>query len=170
MSPATQGSGRKKSNCLKRKNRANFRDNCIRQGLAPIRAVSWPLHDVISLCVQNFVPAKEGSSTNPSVSQSRICSWVEVLPELVGGDHNVLPSCVRALALSIVAIGCDGRALICDAFEAQSSALRALQNAIGRPNIPLCDEVAAAIMCLFLADILHLIDIQGTALCLTRSY
>ncbi|KEZ38998.1 hypothetical protein SAPIO_CDS10361 [Scedosporium apiospermum] len=70
----------------------------------------------------------------------------EVLPELVGGDHNVLPSCVRALALSIVAIGCHGRALICDAFEAQSSALRALQNAIGRPNIPLCDEVAAAIM------------------------
>ncbi|KAH7119193.1 N-terminal fungal transcription regulatory domain-containing protein [Dactylonectria macrodidyma] len=125
-------------------------------GLAPTRAICWPLRDVISFCVQNFAPASELPllSDDPKVSQSRICgSWIEVLPELVGrGESNLLPLAIRALGASIAARGCDGWAPISDALEANCSALTTLQGALSRTRVSPSDELAAAVMCLFLSE------------------
>ncbi|KAH7131061.1 N-terminal fungal transcription regulatory domain-containing protein [Dactylonectria macrodidyma] len=121
------------------------------------RALSWPLSDIVSLCAQNFVPESELvlSSSNPTISQSRICgSWIEVLPSLIEkAEHrDLLSSAIKALGVSIVARGRDGRAPVSDALEAQGRALQALQDAIRHCAAPSFNALAAAMMCLYLSE------------------
>ncbi|KAH8800369.1 hypothetical protein F5884DRAFT_549580 [Xylogone sp. PMI_703] len=123
-----------------------------------VRPLSWPLCDVISLCAQNFIPENELSlsSNTSSLSQSRICgTWIEVLPSLAGnGGNEYLDSAIKALGISIVARGSEGRAPASDALEAQCSALQALQKNIKHASKSAFNELAAAIMCLFLSEML----------------
>ncbi|KAH7123214.1 N-terminal fungal transcription regulatory domain-containing protein [Dactylonectria estremocensis] len=123
------------------------------------RALSWPLSDIISLCAQNFVPESELvlSSSNPAVSQSRICgSWIEVLPSLIEKEEHqyLLHSAIKALGVSILARGRDGRAPVSDALEAQGGALQALQDAIRHCAAPCFNALAAAMMCLYISEIM----------------
>lgn len=126
--------------------------------LAITRPISWPLCDVISFCVQNFAPANELSlfAGNSRVPQFRVCgSWVQVLPELSGGrEENPLPSAIKALGVSIAARGCSGWAPIPDVLRARSQALADLQDAIRRNTVASSNELAAAVMCLFLSEVL----------------
>lgn len=120
--------------------------------------LSWPLCDVISLCAQNFVPANELPilSSEPARSQSRICgAWVEVLPDLAGRKGNeYLHSAIRAFGVSILARGFGSCVPISDVLEAQCTALHALQKFIQHNSTSSFNEIAAAIMCLFLSEML----------------
>jgi hypothetical protein len=123
-----------------------------------LRPLSWPLRDIISLCAQNFIPASELclSSSDPAITQSRICgSWVEVLPVLIDkGEKEYLNLAIRAFGASILASGCDGRAPVSDAVEAQCLALHSLQESIHQASASSFSEVAATIMCLFLSEVM----------------
>ncbi|KAF4778324.1 hypothetical protein HER10_EVM0003112 [Colletotrichum scovillei] len=126
----------------------------------PARALAWPLSDVLSLCIQNFVPANELGSMSGTAkpSQSRICgAWVEVLPGIVGTDgrhDGPLSSAIKALGISLMARGPKGRAPVHEAIAAHSSALKAvgclIPHANDDPNN--YNEISAAIMCLFLSE------------------
>lgn len=132
------------------------------------RPLTWPLCDVVSLCVQNFIPASElphlSSSTEPSLS--RICgAWMEVLPSLVGTpDDRFLSPAIVALGVSIVAKGHNGWAPIPDAFEARCVALRNLHVHIQQGYNSSFNTLAASMMCLFLAEV----RIWRRVLCATR--
>ncbi|KAH9240611.1 hypothetical protein K456DRAFT_1758677 [Colletotrichum gloeosporioides 23] len=162
-SPSSIASGQRK-----KRPRQNRRpnNNTSQKPIPPTRALTWPLSDVLSLCVQNFVPANElGSmSSNSALSQSRICgAWVEVLPALVGanGRHDgPLSSAIKALGISLIARGPSGRAPVHEAIAAHSSALKAVGRLIPHANDDpnKYDEISAAIMCLFLSEILHAFD------------
>ncbi|KZL79428.1 n-terminal fungal transcription regulatory domain-containing protein [Colletotrichum incanum] len=120
------------------------------------RALTWPVNDVLSLCVQNFVPSSElGSRTrDSSVSQSRICgAWIEELPELIGeGDDELLPCAIRALGTTLVARGRNGRAPISEAVRTQCLVLNILQHTINLRENSNHDRLAASIMCLYLSE------------------
>lgn len=122
-----------------------------------LRPLSWPLSDIVSLCAQNFIPANELalSSSELGNSQSRICgAWIEVLPTLINKREDyILHSAIRAFGTSILASGCDGRASVSEALEAQCEALHLLRGRIGQSNISSFNELAAAIMCLFLSEV-----------------
>lgn len=121
------------------------------------RPLSWPVCDVVSLCALNFIPAGElpyVSDLAPT-SLSRICgAWVGVLPSLLGTpDEHVLSPAIRALALSIVARGHDGRAPISDALEARCVALRVLHTTISHVSDRSFNSLAAAMMCLYMSEV-----------------
>ncbi|KAH8667685.1 hypothetical protein BGZ61DRAFT_461053 [Ilyonectria robusta] len=123
------------------------------------RTLSWPLSDIISLCAQNFVPECElvFASSNPAVSQSRICgSWIEVLPSLIQKEEHqhLLSLAIKALGVSIVARGSDGRAPVSDALEAQCGALHALRDTIRHYTSSSFNALAAAMMCLYLSEMM----------------
>ncbi|KAF3797949.1 hypothetical protein GCG54_00003848 [Colletotrichum gloeosporioides] len=159
-SPSSVASGQRK----KRPRQNRRPNNTSQKPIPPTRALTWPLSDVLSLCVQNFVPANElGSmSSNSALSQSRICgAWVEVLPGLIGGDgrhDGPLSSAIKALGISLVARGPSGRAPVHEAIAAHSSALKAVGRLIPHANDDPnnYDEISAAIMCLFLSEVCSL--------------
>ncbi|KZL76342.1 C6 zinc finger domain protein, partial [Colletotrichum tofieldiae] len=119
--------------------------------------LTWPLNDVLSLCVQNFVPISELSSSTKysGVSQSRICgAWIEELPELIGqGGDELLPCAIRALGTTLVARGRNGRAPISEAVQTQCLALNILQRTINIRGDSTHDRLAASIMCLYLSEV-----------------
>jgi hypothetical protein len=122
-----------------------------------VRPLTWPLRDIISLCIQNFVPSGEllRASSDPICTQSRICgSWVEVLPTLIGRaeDDYLLAPAIKAFGFSIAASGAAGRAPIPDALEAQCSALRVLQSTITNSKLSF-NALSSAIMCLCLSGV-----------------
>ena len=121
------------------------------------RQLSWPVCDVVSLCAVNFIPASELSyvSNFTSTSLSRICgAWVGVLPSLLSTpDEDFLFPAVKALGMSIVARGHDGRAPISDALEARCSALNVLHTTIGRAPDRSFNSLAAAMMCLYMSEV-----------------
>lgn len=122
-----------------------------------LRPLSWPLSDIVSLCAQNFIPANELSLSSSELanSQSRICgAWIEVLPTLVNKREDyILHSAIRAFGTSILASGSDGRATVSEALEAQCEALHFLRGRISQANTSSFNELAAAIMCLFLSEV-----------------
>ncbi|KAI3539241.1 hypothetical protein CABS03_12331 [Colletotrichum abscissum] len=161
-SPGSVASGQRK----KRARQSRTPNPASQRPKPPTRALTWPLSDVLSMCIQNFVPANElGSMSSTSKpSQSRICgAWVEVLPGIVGTDgrhDGPLSSAIKALGISLMARGPKGRAPVHEAIEAHSSALKAVGYLIPRANDDPNNytEISAAIMCLFLSEILHAFD------------
>ena len=125
--------------------------------LPPIRLLSWPLRDVISFCVQNFVPVPEHPllSDYPRRPRPQMCgAWVEALPELaIGGDAEPLPSAIKALGVTLAAFSQTTRAPIPDALEAQCAAIGTLQSAIRDNTVSPSNELAATIMCLFVSEV-----------------
>ncbi|KAG7428974.1 putative AC transposase [Fusarium oxysporum f. sp. raphani] len=90
-------------------------------------------------------------------SLSRICgAWMEVLPSLLGNtaNNNLLAPAIKALGVSIVARGHNGRAPIPDALQAQCVALHTLQGNICHTKDSSFNALAASMMCLFLSEIL----------------
>ncbi|KAK1713018.1 hypothetical protein BDP67DRAFT_403439 [Colletotrichum lupini] len=155
-SPGSVASGQRK----KRTRQSRTPNPASQRPKPPTRALTWPLGDVLSMCIQNFVPANElGSMSSTSKpSQSRICgAWVEVLPGIVGTDgrhDGPLSSAIKALGISLMARGPKGRAPVHEAIEAHSSALKAVGCLIPRANDDPNNytEISAAIMCLFLSE------------------
>lgn len=128
----------------------------------PPRPLAWPMSDVVSLCVQNFVPENETALISPSGqrrSQSRICgAWVEVLPGLLdacgGGRCEALPSAVRALGMTLIARGRYARVPVAEAIEAHCLAIRNLHRELGAAGALACDgRLVASVMCLFLSEV-----------------
>jgi len=125
--------------------------------------LSWPLRDVISFCVQNFIPVHEHPllSEDPQRLQSRICgAWVEALPNLaVRSDLGPLSLAIKALGVTIATLGQTTRAPIPDALEAKCTALNTLQSAIRNNTISPSNELAATMICLFISEVKYLFDI-----------
>ena len=127
----------------------------VSQHTAPGRALTWPLLDVLSLCLQNFVPADElFLSTSASASRMR-WTWMEIIPQLLTGKNDeALSSSIRALGISIMARGRDGPAPTSCALEAQAHALRAMRKALSqRRTLLSCEKVVSATMCLILSEV-----------------
>ncbi|KAK3989424.1 hypothetical protein QBC44DRAFT_350636 [Cladorrhinum sp. PSN332] len=83
------------------------------------------------------------------------CAWMEVLPSLLGTSHEYfLSPAIKALGISIVARGNNGRAPIPNALEARCAAMRTLRGAVGRENDSSFNALAASMMCLFLSEML----------------
>ena len=127
--------------------------------LTPDRALKWPVCSIVSLCIQNLTPTRDMFLETASAAQM-MCSWVTVLSELVDRNQeydDLLPSSIRALGESIIARGANGLAPVSSALEVQSSAMRAMSRAVNRAlscnGRPLCDEFAAAIMCLIISEV-----------------
>ncbi|RKK76051.1 hypothetical protein BFJ71_g17013 [Fusarium oxysporum] len=98
---------------------------------------------------------------------SRICgAWMEVLPSLLGNtaNNNLLTPAIKALGVSIVARGHNGRAPIPDALQAQCVALRTLQGNIRHTSDSSFNALAASMMCLFLSEILLPTSTTGCAI------
>ncbi|KAF6517766.1 hypothetical protein HZS61_003327 [Fusarium oxysporum f. sp. conglutinans] len=81
---------------------------------------------------------------------------MEVLPSLLGNtaNNNLLAPAIKALGVSIVARGHNGRAPIPDALQAQCVALHTLQGNICHTKDSSFNALAASMMCLFLSEIL----------------
>lgn len=124
------------------------------------RSLSWPLVDIISLCVQNFVPTSELSSL--ASFPSRICGqWVEALPSIATSavNQDQLREAVKSLGMSIVARGPQGRAPVSSAVEAYDVAVRAVRSCINHHNVEAFSTLAASIMCLYLSEVSPLLFI-----------
>ncbi|EEY18784.1 conserved hypothetical protein [Verticillium alfalfae VaMs.102] len=125
--------------------------------------LTWPLLDIISLVIQNFSPIehlpKNGCASYTSKSSShRVCgAWVEALPELArdGQAELYLSPAIKTLAVSIVSRGKNGRAPVSDALEAQTIALSSIQSGLGQMMASNSNLLAAATMCLFLSEFIH---------------
>ncbi|KAF5003864.1 hypothetical protein FDECE_9612 [Fusarium decemcellulare] len=125
-----------------------------------ITSLAWPLLDIISLVVQNFTPVGESPQFVPpqsSVVSHRICGgWIGILPELARetrADEFLSPA-VKALAVSVLARGRDGRAPMADALAAHNLAMASLHEGLGGWAASAPNTVAAAIMCLFLSEMI----------------
>ena len=125
--------------------------------------MTWALQDIISLVVQNFVPA-HGTSLQYDTSgfKSRICgSWIEVLPQLstVGRHGEALTSSIKAFGVAILSVNQNGYAPVADALAAQGSALQLLQLALRHVHQVHVNELSVAIMCLRISEVLHSVSI-----------
>jgi hypothetical protein len=113
---------------------------------------------LIAAIIDNYVPESDATPSASSVEPApRICgSWVEVLPELVGNDtDSALASAVRAFAVSILSAGPTPRSTVSDGLEAYNQALVSVNNALAAPHSAFPVGIAAAVMCLLLAEIFY---------------
>jgi hypothetical protein len=102
------------------------------------------------------VPAPEATIDSGDIeSLPRVCgSWVEVLPELVRRDSNkALASSIEAFAMSILCRGPKRNAPISAGLEAYDKALSSVNDALRCPYDSFPVEIAAAVMCLLLAEL-----------------
>ncbi len=114
--------------------------------------------------IDNYVPEGEASVPGNTVEPSpRICgSWVEVLPELVGNDTDTaLASAVRAFAVSILSRGPQRSFPISDGLEAYNQALISVNKALRSPYSDFPVTIAAAVMCLLLAELYHVTSLSS---------
>lgn len=121
------------------------------------KSFSWTSNDITNLVIHSFVPSEEIAGTVPDLSKfSRICgSWLQVVPKLStdGLVGKALSASIKAFAIAIMAKGSYAGAATSHALVAHCSALQSLQHALvlGRASGP--NELAAAIMCLFLSEV-----------------
>jgi hypothetical protein len=117
-----------------------------------------PLRDLISAIIDNYVPESDAAIACGSVEPSpRICgSWVEILPDLAGNDADTaLASAIRAFAVTILSRGPKPRFPISEGLEAYNQALIAINDALQSPYSDFPVAIAAAVMCLLLAELFH---------------
>ncbi|OCK73910.1 hypothetical protein K432DRAFT_410311 [Lepidopterella palustris CBS 459.81] len=117
------------------------------------------LDHITTFVVRSFAPDEELAFlfSTESTSQSRICgAWVEVLPMLVGNGvrNSALIPAVKALAVSILTRGPNRKASVLDGVHAHVSALRPLREAIHGAGNFFQGDLATAIMCLLLAELI----------------
>jgi len=123
------------------------------------QALSWPLQDILSLVAQNFLPAHAFSHMKiktPS-DPSRVCgSWIEVVPDLAitGPQGIALSSSIKAFAVAIMSYGLPDAASTIDALAAHGIALSSLKQALTSYQKEGSNEFSAAIMFLFLSELL----------------
>ena len=123
------------------------------------RPLAAPLDCLITFIVRRYVPEPNhrlfrGIGDDPP---PRVCgAWVEVLPDLVANSVNpALPAAISAFALALLSGGPDKSGSILSGHEAYSLALRSLRLELRTTpkNGSLPSELAAAIMCLLLAEL-----------------
>lgn len=117
-----------------------------------------PLSDLISAIIDNYVPELDAAILNSSVEPSpRICgSWVEVLPGLAKTDTDTaLASAIRAFAVTILSRGPKRIFPVSEGLEAYNQALISVNDALQSPYSDFPVAIAAAVMCLLLAEIFH---------------
>ncbi|TAQ91390.1 hypothetical protein B7494_g312 [Chlorociboria aeruginascens] len=117
------------------------------------------LEEITASVVWHYTPECElpWLFTASSTSESRICgAWVEVLPSITGHGCNeqVLPSAIKAFAVSILNKGLGHGLWKSDAIQAYGSALRALNKGLLAAMKTHRLELAAAIMCMALAELM----------------
>ncbi|KAH6854660.1 hypothetical protein B0I37DRAFT_362725 [Chaetomium sp. MPI-CAGE-AT-0009] len=132
--------------------------SCTR-GMRPVALPAAPsLNDLILAIIDHYVPDADTSPPNNSAEPfPRICgSWVEVLPDLVGNNTDkALDSAIRAFAASILSRGPKRSFTISEGLEAYNHALISVNRALRSSynNFPV--EIAAAVLCLLLAELFH---------------
>jgi hypothetical protein len=117
-----------------------------------------PLRDLIAAIIDNYVPESGAAIACGSVEPSpRICgSWVEILPDIAGNDADTaLASAIRAFAVTILSRGPKQRFPISEGLEAYNQALVAINDALQSPYSDFPVAIAAAVMCLLLAELFH---------------
>ncbi|KAK3902462.1 P-loop containing nucleoside triphosphate hydrolase protein [Staphylotrichum tortipilum] len=124
-----------------------------------------PLADLISTIIDNYAPEPDAAKLRSSAAElaPRICgSWVEVLPELVNdeSDNTALASAIRAFAVTILSKGPNGSLPVAEGVEAYNQALVSVNSALGSRYSDFPVTIAAAVMCLLLAEMFHV-----TSLC-----
>ncbi|KAK9444959.1 N-terminal fungal transcription regulatory domain-containing protein [Metarhizium brunneum] len=121
--------------------------------------LSWPMNDILSLVVQNFIPRRDETNAKSQglTAPSRVCgSWIEVVPDLKtsGPNGHALTSSIKAFAVAMTTCKRPLGAPIVDALAAHGTALSSLQQALTRGRNEGPDELSAAIMFLFLSEIM----------------
>lgn len=121
-------------------------------------AASQPLSDLVLAIIDNYVPESDFALLKSRVEPwPRICgSWVEVLPELVSNDPDAaLASAIRAFAVTILSRGPGRKLPVSDGLEAYNQALLSVNAALQSPYSDFPVAIAAAVMCLLLAELFH---------------
>ncbi len=135
------------------------------QRLGPVGASTGAhLHDLMMAIIDSYVPESEAGPPDSTVEPSpRICgSWVEVLPELVDNDTDTaLASAVRAFALSILSRGPKRSFPVAEGLEAYNKALISVNEALRSPYSDFPVAIAAAVMCLLLAELYHVTSLSS---------
>jgi hypothetical protein len=114
--------------------------------------------------IDSYVPEDEAGLAGNAVEPSpRICgSWVEVLPELVDNDTGAaLASAVRAFAMCILSRGPKRSFSVSDGLEAYNKALVSVNEALQSPYSDFPVAIAAAVMCLLLAELFHVTSLTS---------
>ncbi|KAL1963109.1 hypothetical protein VTN77DRAFT_8652 [Rasamsonia byssochlamydoides] len=138
----------------------SYAESPSRSLMSPFSGFSHPTwDDLIGLVVKSYLPEDEMPliTDSPGNSRSQICgSWVEVLPTLTGrANHDcVLPSATKALAVSIISRSPEQNIPSLDSTQTYYAAIRALRKAFTTTDRPSHAELAAAIMCLSLAELM----------------
>lgn len=117
-----------------------------------------PLSGLISAIIDNYVPKSDAATLSSSVEPSpRICgSWVEVLPDIAKNNADTaLASAIKAFAVTILSRGPKRRFPISEGLEAYNQALISINDALQSPYSDFPVAIAAAVMCLLLAELFH---------------
>jgi len=137
-------------------------------GLSVKSAVSpprdQPLSDLVLAIIDNYVPESDFALLKSRVEPwPRICgSWVEVLPELVTKNTDAaLVSAVKAFAVTILSRGPRRKLPVSDGLEAYNQALLSVNAALQSPYSDFPVAIAAAVMCLLLAELFHATDLSS---------
>ncbi|KAH7182191.1 hypothetical protein DER46DRAFT_587928 [Fusarium sp. MPI-SDFR-AT-0072] len=118
-----------------------------------------PLRGKVLLIMQSFMPEGELYVIHQNKpTESRICgNWVEVLPTISsGGQGQALPSAIRCLAASISDFWQSSHSTRAEMLYKYGMAMRLLKGELERPHTDISsqDEVAVAIMCLTLTEMM----------------
>ncbi|EAQ89375.1 predicted protein [Chaetomium globosum CBS 148.51] len=129
------------------------------QIVKPVPLPTTPsLSDLVLTIIDNYVPEADTFPPESSVEPSpRICgSWVEILPDIIGsGRDEALASAIRAFAISILSRGPKRSFAISEGLEAYNHALISVNHALRSPYSDFPVAIAAAVMCLLLAEFFH---------------
>lgn len=137
--------------------------------------LAWPLLDMVSLVVQNFSPHRLSKLRHTDSSDThdlapRLCgAWVETLPFLACHEmaDKVLAPSIKTLATSMVSRGPGGVAPVYDALKAHELAISSIQSGIRSIKGGQSSDssiLAAAVTCLFLAELLLPTSASGAAI------
>ncbi|KAH6628048.1 hypothetical protein F5144DRAFT_577845 [Chaetomium tenue] len=129
------------------------------QVVTPVPLPATPsLSDLVLTIIDNYVPEADTFPSENSVEPSpRICgSWVEILPDIIdSGMDKALASAIRAFAISILSRGRKRSFTISEGLEAYNHALISVNHALRSPYSDFPVAIAAAVMCLLLAEFFH---------------
>ncbi|KAF2147046.1 uncharacterized protein K452DRAFT_240175 [Aplosporella prunicola CBS 121167] len=125
--------------------------------LSSISLKKSSLEDLIRLVMAEYVPENEliVLPSDSLASRPRICGcWVEVLPSMADKGDNVLDSAIRAFGLALSSGSTSSSISVPQCFEAYSSAIHLTANRLRTTHHSFPDDLAAAIMCLTMAELM----------------
>ncbi|EKG09259.1 Thiopurine S-methyltransferase [Macrophomina phaseolina MS6] len=103
-----------------------------------------------------FMPENKRGCFYIDPSSIQVCgAWVDILPRLVdvARPGSLISSAVRAFGAAIIDRSSDGRYSNFKTFEAYNSAIQQLKSTLSAPKTAFSIETAAAIACLFMAEV-----------------